>query len=130
MNSIDPRLKEFVRLFNEEKFFDAHEVLEDLWLETEGELKDFYKGLIQCAVAFVHLQRGNLRGAIKLYTTASGYLRRYLPECEQINTEKLMNEFVAFFSRETLDRSIDPPRIEWLILPHAKGGDRRWSTPS
>lgn len=94
---MDHHLTEFIELFNSKSFFEAHEVLEDLWLESEGEIKDFYKGLIQCAVAFVHLQRRNLRGARKVFGTSSRYLQRYLPEYEEINTEKLLNDFVEFF---------------------------------
>jgi uncharacterized protein len=98
MSLSDPRIEEFIRLFNEREFFDAHEELESLWFETEGELKDFYKGLIQCAVAFVHLSRQNFRGAKKIYKTASAYLDRYPEDCEQINVAKLLKEFHAFFA--------------------------------
>jgi uncharacterized protein len=93
----DRRLNEFIRFFNSKEFFDAHEVLEDLWIETEGERKDFYKGLIQCAVAFVHLDRGNYKGAKKLFRTSCGYLNRYPGEQEGIDIDKLMREFQDFF---------------------------------
>jgi hypothetical protein len=98
MSEIDPRLAEFIRLFNEKEFFEAHETLEGLWLETEGEDKDFYKGLIQCAVAFVHLERGNFRGARKLYRTASEYLHAYLPVHLGIQVEDLLDAFEEFFA--------------------------------
>lgn len=94
---MDPRLQDFINLFNEKEFFEAHEMLEGLWIETEGEDKDFYKGLIQCAVAFVHLERGNFKGARKLFRTAHGYLHAYLPEHGEIQTEKLLEEFEEFF---------------------------------
>ncbi len=93
----DRRLDDFIRLFNSKDFFEAHEVLEDLWIETEGERKDFYKGLIQCAVAFIHLERGNYRGAKKLYRTSCGYLNRYPGEQEGINIDQLLLEFQDFF---------------------------------
>ena len=55
-----------VALFNAHKFFEAHEVWEELWLrETEAE-KIFLQGLIQVAVAFHHYSRGNWRGAKSL----------------------------------------------------------------
>lgn len=44
--------------FNRGEFFEAHEVLEELWLDCrlspEG---DFFKALIQFAGVFVHLER-------------------------------------------------------------------------
>src|SRR5262249_10939110 len=50
--------------FNAGKYFEAHEVWEDLWRPTEnGPLKDCYQGLIQAAVALHHLQQGNEVGA-------------------------------------------------------------------
>jgi uncharacterized protein len=96
---MDQRLKRFVELFNDKIFFDAHEVLEDLWIETEGELKDYYKGLIQCSVAFVHLERGNYKGAKKLFRTSCGYLSRYPGVHEGINVDKLLQDFHSFFSK-------------------------------
>ncbi len=110
---MDQRLKDFVTLFNDRSFFEAHEVLELLWLETEGREKDFYKGLIQCAAAFVHHQRGNPKGAQKLYQRANSYLKSYLPHFGGINTEKLASEFQDFFETNR-DTSTDTPQIEFL----------------
>ena len=52
-------LREFVRLFNEEEFWECHEVLEGPWREHRS---PFYHGLILYASAFVHLQRKNPHG--------------------------------------------------------------------
>lgn len=50
-------------LFNEELFFEAHEVWEELWkLETDPD-KKFIQGLIMAAGHFVHLQKKNWSGA-------------------------------------------------------------------
>lgn len=95
---MDQRLVDFIEQFNDRLFFEAHETLEALWMETEGEDKDFYKGLIQCAVAFVHLERGNFKGAHKLFRTSCGYLSRYLPEHGGVQTGKLMADFESFFA--------------------------------
>ena len=58
--NLPPReLIEFVALFNREQFYDAHEVLEDLWVIEVPPLKDYYKGLIMASVALCHWQRGN-----------------------------------------------------------------------
>ncbi|MDR0533981.1 MAG: DUF309 domain-containing protein [Verrucomicrobiales bacterium] len=46
-------------LFNRQEYYDAHDVLEELWLK-DGKLSinfAFYKGLIQCTGAFVHMQK-------------------------------------------------------------------------
>ncbi len=111
---MDQRLEAFVVLFNNRKFFEAHEVLELLWLETEGKEKDFYKGLIQCAAAFVHHQRGNPRGAHKLYQRANNYLKSYLPHYGGINSEKLMVQVRNFFETDPEANSDVLPQIEFL----------------
>ncbi len=75
----DPRIREFIRLFNREEFFDAHEVLEDLWQEYPAPDRRYLQGLIQIAVALEHRQRGNLRGARGVLTSARRNLEDYLP---------------------------------------------------
>jgi hypothetical protein len=57
-------LEEGRNLFNAGKFYEAHEVWEDLWRVTNTiPLKTCYQGLIQAAVGLHHLNRQNLHGA-------------------------------------------------------------------
>jgi len=56
-------LDEGIIFFNAGHYFEAHEVWEDLWRETSGDLRLFYQGLIQTAVGLYHLSRGNMIGA-------------------------------------------------------------------
>ena len=119
MKQIDNRLAEFVKQFNEKEFFDAHETLEALWIDTTGPDKDFYKALIQCAVAFVHLERGNFKGAKKLFRSATVYLEAYLPEHSGIQTETLMEEMEEFFSSlvPVAERRDDPMELSDFDTP-------------
>jgi hypothetical protein len=50
-------------LWDEELFFEVHEVLEAVWQHQTGESRQALQGLIQVAVAFHHLAHGNPRGA-------------------------------------------------------------------
>ena len=56
-SALDPHYEGFFTCFNRGDYYEAHEVLEHLWLETKGADHAFYKGLIQIAGAFVHLRR-------------------------------------------------------------------------
>jgi predicted metal-dependent hydrolase len=48
----------FFRLWNEQQYYEAHDVLEQLWLkEANAETGRFFQALIQAAGAFVHLQK-------------------------------------------------------------------------
>jgi hypothetical protein len=64
-------------LFNEASFFDAHEVLEDVWRVASEPEKKFLQGLIQLAVAFHHRSQGNLVGARSLLARAARNLGGY-----------------------------------------------------
>ena len=82
-NTFDGRYLAFFECFNSGKYFEAHERLEGLWLGArEGANGLYYKGLIQIAGAFVHLQKDRLRSASALLRSARKYLERYSP-CHQ-----------------------------------------------
>lgn len=55
----DPHYLGFFACFNQQDYYEAHDVLEELWLAEgkNGPDYHFYKGLIQTAGAFVHLQK-------------------------------------------------------------------------
>lgn len=63
--------------FNAGLFFETHETLEELWQQERGPVRDLYKGLIQVAVAYVHISRNNHFGADRLFRTALAYLAPY-----------------------------------------------------
>jgi predicted metal-dependent hydrolase len=74
----DPRYVEYFERFNRQRFFEAHEVLESLWLPQRGGPNDlFYKGLIQLAGAFVHWQKNRPGPAAALLGLARANLRKY-----------------------------------------------------
>src|SRR3989442_12966407 len=70
-------LSEGIRLFNTQKFFEAHEALEVLWLKVGGDEKIFLHGLIQVAAAFHNYQRQNRAGFRSLLEKSWGKLDRF-----------------------------------------------------
>jgi hypothetical protein len=75
---LDARYLGFFECFNRQLFFEAHDVLEELWLaQRSGPNHGFYKGLIQLAGAFVHLQKNRLKPAAALFRLAETNLRSY-----------------------------------------------------
>jgi predicted metal-dependent hydrolase len=76
----------FFDCFNRRLFFEAHEVLEGLWLtDKRGANGDFYKGLIQLAGAFVHLQKDRLRPAAALFKLARANFAKQPPRHEGLD---------------------------------------------
>ena len=74
--------------FNRQLYFEAHDVLEDLWLpDRQGPNGSFYKGLIQLAGAFVHLQKNRLQPSAALFKLAQANLEKYPARHERLNLE-------------------------------------------
>ncbi len=85
-DGVDPRYAGYFALFNQQKFYEAHDILEDLWLpDRKGVNGDFYKGLIQLAGAFVHLQKNRLRPSAALFKLAQANLDKYSSPHEKLN---------------------------------------------
>ena len=66
----DDRFEQGLALFNAGRFFECHEVWEEVWKRSSGGEKLFYQGLIQAAVALLHAERGNMRGAASTWAKA------------------------------------------------------------
>ena len=68
-----------VALFDEQRFFEAHEFLEHIWKSDwiDPADKNFWKGITQVAVGCCHVQRGNDAGAVTMIERAVGYLAPY-----------------------------------------------------
>ncbi|MEX0868132.1 MAG: DUF309 domain-containing protein [Nitriliruptoraceae bacterium] len=64
------------RLWNESRYFEAHECLELVWHAVDADAAPMWQGVIQIAVAAVHLQRGNPSGARRLFGRAADKLAR------------------------------------------------------
>ena len=70
----------YFECFNRGLFYESHDVLEELWLAERQQANGaFYKGLIQLAGAFVHLQKNRLRPAAALFKLATANLQKYPP---------------------------------------------------
>jgi predicted metal-dependent hydrolase len=75
---LEARYLAYFECFSRQQYFEAHEVLEPLWLSERGGPKDrFYKGLIQLAGAFVHVQRNRPAPAVALLKLARANLEKY-----------------------------------------------------
>jgi predicted metal-dependent hydrolase len=68
----------YFRCFNEQLYYEAHDVLEEVWLPIRGqEQARFYQGLIQLAGGFVHLQKNRLGPAARLFALALANFEGY-----------------------------------------------------
>jgi predicted metal-dependent hydrolase len=118
----DPLYLQGIAYFNACEFFEAHEVWEELWKDYSGELRLFYKGLIQAAVALHHFGNGNIRGARKVYRSSRGYLDQYRPIAVGLDIDAFLAQFDACFAEVTAseiefpDIEINPEQIPEISL--------------
>jgi len=67
-----------IRLFEEGRYFPAHEAWETVWKQARGtDDAEFFKGLSQLGAGYVHLLRGNRHGAMTLMRRAASRIGQY-----------------------------------------------------
>jgi hypothetical protein len=97
---LDPCYTGYFTCFNDQRYYEAHDVLEHLWLQKKDANYAFYKGLIQLAGAFVHLQKQFLRPghpkdasrarpAVRLLLLAAKNLEPYRPHHLRLDVERV-----------------------------------------
>lgn len=94
---MDARLREGIRLFNAGRFFESHESLEDLYLQTEEEHKPFLEGLIQLAAACrLFRDLGEVQGPVRMVRQAIIRLENYQPTYLRIRVKDLIQAMEAW----------------------------------
>ena len=81
-----------IDLFNQEEFFECHEVLEELWTPTRQPERWFLQSLIHFAVGFYHHHRGNPVGAVRQLNKGLKKIQGYLPAWGGIDTSAIEKE--------------------------------------
>ena len=108
----EQNISEFARegliAFNDGDYFLAHELLEDAWNEDGSDARDLYKGILQVGVAYLQIERGNFRGAVKMFLRARQWLSPLPDICRGINIRQLRND--AAIAHEAL-LAIGPEHI-------------------
>lgn len=100
-----------ILLFNEGQFFAAHEELEHAWNEDQSAGRELYRGILQIAVAYLQIERGNYRGAIKMFMRVRQWLDPFPAVCRGVDVAALRNS--AQFVYETL-QELGPERLAQL----------------
>ncbi len=96
----DP-LRRGLALFNDGRFFEAHEALEDAWRATpsQSDRRRHLQGLVQLAVAFHHASRQNYAGARSVLSRGLRNLRGAEPSFPNITFAELhpaLQEWLKF----------------------------------
>jgi hypothetical protein len=89
---LHPQAAEGLRLFNAGEYFEAHEALEAAWNEEKGKVRDLYRGILQIAVVYLHITRGNYNGAVKVYDRSQKWINDWPALCRGIQVEELRRD--------------------------------------
>jgi predicted metal-dependent hydrolase len=102
----DDALKDGVELFNEERFWESHEILEQIWRISKGIERDAIQGIILTAAAFVHYQKGEDEISLSVLKRARAKLSKNIT-LGYLDLDKL---------RGNVDAILDSGQIQLLKL--------------
>jgi hypothetical protein len=95
-----------------ERWFDAHEALEDEWRLAPSPERDFLQGLVHVTVAWYHASRGNAPGASRQLAKASRRLAAYAPAHRGVDVARVLGQVEAAAARvESGNLDLIPVRI-------------------
>ena len=97
-----------IEQFNQQEFFEQHELFEELWRAEPGPVRQMYQGILQVGVAYLQIQRQNYVGARKLFQRAWQYLNVLPNVCRGVNIAQLKADTQA--AQAELER-LGPQRI-------------------
>src|ERR1700722_945594 len=105
-------------LFNQGRFFDAHEVWEDVWrdIPRDRETRRHMQGLVQMAVAFHHSNTGNAAGARSVLERSLRNLDGAESSFSSIDLARLRNDAELWLRYlENVSNELPPPLLKILI---------------
>ena len=64
-----------LNLFNNKKWYEAHDAFEDIWNNLDGDKRQIIQGILQVSVSQFHLSKGNINGATILLGEGLGRIK-------------------------------------------------------
>ena len=112
--ALDAHYLGYFDCFNRQLFYEAHDVLEELWLkDRQGPDGNYFKGLIQLAGAFVHVQKKRRGPAQALLRLAQANLERYPTRHHQLDLTAVLQ-----LIRDWLRKLDEPGEVSTLLESH------------
>lgn len=96
---LSPLALKGLELFNQGEYFECHEELEHAWNEDKGAARELYRGVLQVAVAYLQIERGNYNGAIKMLMRVKQWLDPLPETCRGIDVQKLRSDADAVYQQ-------------------------------
>ena len=75
LESFDDNFLNALNLFNNQKWYEAHDAFEDIWNTLDGDERQIIQGILQVSVSQFHLSKGNHNGATILLGEGLGRIK-------------------------------------------------------
>ena len=98
---LHPDAETGIRLFNEGKYFVAHEELEAAWHAEPNPDRRLYQGILQAGIAFMHARNGYAKGVFSMYERCQVWLWPWPDHCRTIDVGKLKADLQALVDEVT-----------------------------
>ena len=112
-----PGLLQGIAEFNQGKFYQCHDTLEEIWKAEPRPIRHLYQGILQIGVAFYHLRAQRYGAVVTLLSSGSGYLEPFAPLCMGVNVAKLLDSAAHCLDQVQL---LGPERLndfDWSLVP-------------
>lgn len=98
-----------IEKFNEGAYYACHDDLEEAWRQDDGPGRDLYRGILQVAIAYYQIERGNYRGATKMLLRMRQWLNPLPVVCRGVEVKTLLEDATIVQDELT---SLGPDRID------------------
>jgi uncharacterized protein len=89
---LHPKAIEGLNLFNQGRYWEAHEALETAWRAEPAPIRELYRGVLQAGVVYFHITRHNYAGALKVYQRSQKWLTLWPETCRGIAVGQLRRD--------------------------------------
>lgn len=84
-----------IQQFNQRQFYQQHDSLEALWMQTATPVRDLYRAILQVGIAYYQIERGNAKGALKMLWRSKQWLAILPDVCQGVDVAQLRQDAQA-----------------------------------
>lgn len=92
---LHPEAEKGLELYNQGKYFVAHEALEEAWHAEPDPDRRLYQGILQAGIAFMHARNGYAKGVFSMYERCRVWLWPWPDHCRTIDVGTLKADLQA-----------------------------------
>ena len=107
-------LKEAIDLFNNQKWYEAHDAFEDIWNDLVGDERQIVQGILQVSVSQFHLNKGNLNGAMILLGEGLGRIKNKVSEDLEIDLILFCSSLESLLNKLHTESSLNQSDVPFL----------------